>query len=91
MGSITTVTGSGETMDMMLIVRGCTVDLHPVAAVDITGTTVTVQDFKARPVILLKASPDPLIASGVDIDVVGEGDAHLHLDIFHRHHRLLRT
>ena len=84
-------TGSGEMMDMMHMVRDCTVDLRPVAAGDIIDILMRTQDiFKVRPVILLKVLPDPGIASEVDIVAVGEGDAHHRLDTTHRHHRLLR-
>ena len=85
-----TDTGSGEMMDMMHMVRDCTVDLHPLAAMVITGTILRTLDiFKVHPVILLKVLPDPGIAFEVDIVAVGEGDAHHRLDTTHRHHRLL--
>ena len=70
-------TGSGEMMDMMHMVRDCTVDLRPVAAEDITDIMMRTPDiFKVRPVILLKVLPDPGIDSEVDTVAVGEGDAH---------------
>ena len=51
----TTDTVSGEMTDMMLMVRDCTVDLHPVAAVGITGTILITRDiFKVHRVILWK-------------------------------------
>ena len=51
----TTDTVSGEMTAMMLMVRGCTVDLHPVAAVGITGTILITRDiFKVHRVILWK-------------------------------------
>ena len=87
----TTDTVSGEMTDMMLMVRDCTVDLHPVAAVVITDTMLRTLDiFKVHPVILLKVSPDPGIDSEVAIVAVGEGDDHHRLDTIHRHHHLLR-
>ena len=90
MGRISTATGSGETMDMMHMVRGCTVDLHPVAAVVITDIILRTLDiFKVHPVILLKVSPDPGIASEVDIVAVGEGDAHHRPDNTPPPHRLV--
>ena len=52
----TTDTVSGEMTAMMLMVRGCTVDLRPVAAVGIIGIIRTTQDsFKVHRVILWKA------------------------------------
>ena len=80
-------------MVTMHMVRGCTMDHHPVAAVVSTRTMETVHhmDFKARPVILLKVLPAPMIISGEAIGMEGEEGAHLHHDNLRCHHCLLRT
>ena len=90
MERISTDTGSGEMTDTMHMVREYTVDLRPVAAGALLDILMRTRDnFKGRPVISLKVSPDPEIASEVAIAAVGEGNGHHRHGTTHRHHRQL--
>ena len=87
----TTVMDSGETTGMKHMVRGCTVDHHPVAAAVPSGTMGRVREiFKVHPMTLLRAYPVPMTVSGEAIGGAGGAGVHLHHDSLH-HHRPSQT